>query len=272
MNQQAISNLLDTELYRSGDSDYMVSLARGLHVIQVFCDGERSRLTIADITRASGLSRTVVSRCLYTLQELGFVGREGRVYYLLPKVLRLGYGYVSTASLPALAQPLLDSLTAETGLASAVIVLDNAEALYVATSRPSSVRNAITINTTIGHRRPAYVTSSGMVLLASLSRSDLDAYFARLDEDEIVQISSRTETEVRALIEGAVKDGYIISELPFATTMRGLAVPVRNVVNHVVAALVIAIFDTKSSDDDLVQQYLPKLNKLAKGLTDKLID
>ena len=272
MNQQAISNLLDTELYRSGDSDYMVSLARGLHVIQVFCDGERSRLTIADITRASGLSRTVVSRCLYTLQELGFVGREGRVYYLLPKVLRLGYGYVSTASLPALAQPLLDSLTAETGLASAVIVLDNAEALYVATSRPSSVRNAITINTTIGHRRPAYVTSSGMVLLASLSRSDLDAYFARLDEDEIVQISSRTETEVRALIEGAVKDGYIISELPFATTMRGLAVPVRNVVNHVVAALVIAIFDTKSSDDELAQQYLPKLNKLAKGLTDKLID
>ena len=118
----------------------MVSLARGLHVIQAFCDGERSRLTIADITRASGLSRTVVSRCLYTLQELGFVGREGRVYYLLPKVLRLGYGYVSTASLPALAQPLLDSLTAETGSASAITVFDNTEALYVATSRPSSVR------------------------------------------------------------------------------------------------------------------------------------
>ena len=272
MNQQAISNLLDKEIYRSGDSDYMVSLARGLHVIQVFCDGERSRLTIADIARASGLSRTVVSRCLYTLQELGFVGREGRVYYLLPKVLRLGYGYVSTASLPALAQPLVDTLTAETGFASAVSVFDNAEVLYVATSRPLSVRNAITINTTIGHRRPAYVTSSGMLLLANLSRSDLDAYFARLDENEIVQISSRTETQVRALIEGAGEDGYIISELPFATSMRGLAVPVRNVVDRVVAALVVAIFDTKSSDAALAQHYLPKLNKLAKGLADKLID
>jgi len=272
VNQQTTSNLLDTELYRSGDSNYMVSLARGLHVIQAFCDGERSRLTIADITRASGLSRTVISRCLYTLQELGFVGREGHVYYLLPKVLRLGYGYVSTASLPALAQPLLDSLTAETGLASAVIVLDNDEALYVATSRPSSVRNAITINTTIGHRRPACVTSSGMLLLANLNPADLNTYFSRLDEDEIVQITSRTETEVRALIERAATDGYIISELPFATSMRGLAVPVRNVVDHVVAALVIAIFDTKSSDDDLAQQYLPKLNKLAKGLTDQLID
>jgi hypothetical protein len=35
---------------------------------------------------------------------------------------------------------------------------------------------------------------------------------------------------------------------------------------------VIAIFDTKSSDVDMARQYLPKLNKLAKGLADKLID
>ena len=145
MNQQAMSNLLDAEIFRSGDGDYMVSLARGLHVIQVFCNGGRSQLTIADITRNSMLSRTVVSRCLYTLQELGFVGRDGRQFFLLPKVLRLGYGYVSNASLPALAQPLLDSLTAETESASAVVVLDYDEVLYVATSRPSSVRNAVTM-------------------------------------------------------------------------------------------------------------------------------
>ena len=102
MNQSALKQSVVHEIFRSGDSDYMVSLARGLHVIQVFCDDGRGQLTIAEINRISGLSRTVVSRCLYTLQELGFVGRDGRNFFLLPKVLKLGYGYVAAADLQCL--------------------------------------------------------------------------------------------------------------------------------------------------------------------------
>lgn len=272
VNRRAIASPLDNELFRSGDSDYMVSLARGLHVIQVFCEGDRSRLTIAEITRIAGLSRTVVSRCLYTLQELGFVGRDGRHYYLLPKILKLGYGYVSTASLPALAQPLLDSLTSETESASAVVVLDQHEVLYVATSRPLSVRNAVTINTTIGHRRPAYVATSGLLLLANLSEADFEKYLAELDQDEVYRNSLQTAAAIREQVACARRNGYLITKLPFATSMRGLAVPIRNVVGHVVAALVVAIFDADSDDAQLKEVLLPKLSKLAKGLEDKLID
>ena len=270
--RQNVTGVLDRQIFRSGDSDYMVSLARGLHVIQVFCDGDRSRLTIAEISRRSGLSRTVVSRCLYTLKELGFVGRDGRSFFLLPKVLKLGYGYVSTASLPALSQPLLDRLTSETGTASAAVVLDNNEALYVATSRPSSVRNAVTINTTIGHRRPAFSAASGILLLANLSPAERDAYFEQLDHDEVRRVCGHSPDEIRALVARAGNDDYVFAELPFASSMLGLAVPVRNVVGHVLAALVVAIFDTGESRDALARQYLPRLRRLSKGLSDQLID
>ncbi len=78
----------DNTLFRAGDPDFMTSLARGLHVIRAFTGFDR-RLTIADVSRAAGLTRAVVRRCLYTLRELGYAGTDGRTFFLQPKVLNL---------------------------------------------------------------------------------------------------------------------------------------------------------------------------------------
>src|SRR5882724_3782989 len=79
----------DNALFRTGDADFMTSLARGLHVIRAFAGVDR-RLTIADVSRATGLTRAVVRRCLYTLRELGYAGTDGRDYFLQPRILNLG--------------------------------------------------------------------------------------------------------------------------------------------------------------------------------------
>ena len=273
MNQAAFRKSLVDEIYRSGDSDYMVSLARGLHVIQVFCEDGRGPLTIADITRISGLSRTVVSRCLYTLQELGFVGREGRKFFLLPKVLKLGYGYVAAAGLPTLAQPILNKLTAATYSATAVVVLENDDVLYVAKASPPSGRNIVSISVNIGHRRPAFVTASGLVLLSSLSHAEFDDYLDRVDSVSVEGSSGRASSvEIAQQVEKARQDDYAITGLVFAASVRAVSVPVRNVVGNVVAAMVLAIYDEQSSDDELLRRYLPMLQVSAQGLSDKLIE
>jgi IclR family pca regulon transcriptional regulator len=82
-------------LFHSGDPDFMTSLARGLAVIRVFDDMGRRRLTIADVGRLTGLSRGVARRCLHTLQLLGYVASEGRLFFLQPKVLTLSYAYAN---------------------------------------------------------------------------------------------------------------------------------------------------------------------------------
>lgn len=272
MNQLANKKSLADEIFRTGDSDYMVSLARGLHVIQVFCEDGRARLTIADVTRLSGLSRTVVSRCLYTLQELGFVGREGRCFFLLPKVLKLGYGYVSTASLPSLAQPLLDQLTEATDSASAVVVLDGPDVLYVAKASPPSYRNIVSMTVSIGHRRPAYVTASGLVLLANLAKPDLDAYFGTLDDQEVRQTVNRDIVDVRSDVAAARINGYALTKLIFSTSMRALSVPVYNVVGNVVAAMVLAVYDETNTDKEVLVRNLPRLRKAARSLSENLVE
>ena len=250
----------------------MVSLARGLHVIQVFCEDGRARLTIAEVTRLSGLSRTVVSRCLYTLQELGFVGREGRKFFLLPKVLKLGYGYVSTASLPSLAQPILDRLTAATDSASAVVVLDGPDVLYVAKASPPSYRNIVSMTVNIGHRRPAYVTASGLVLLADLAKPDLEAYFESFDAKEARRTANRDVAEIAADVAAARINGYAITKLIFSTSMRALSVPVYNVVGNVVAAMVLAVYDEKNTDQEVVARHLPRLRRAARSLSGDLVE
>jgi IclR family pca regulon transcriptional regulator len=272
MNQLAANKSLVDEIFRTGDSDYMVSLARGLHVIQVFCEDGRARLTIADVTRLSGLSRTVVSRCLYTLQELGFVGREGRYFFLLPKVLKLGYGYVSTASLPTLAQPILDRLTDATDSASAVVVLDGPDVLYIAKASPPSYRNIVSMTVNIGHRRPTYVTASGLVLLADLNRPDLEAYFGSLDAEEVRRMTNRDIADIEADVAAARINGYALTKLIFSASMRALSVPVCNVVGNVAAAMVLAVYDENSTDQEIVARHLPRLRKAARSLSEDLVE
>jgi IclR family pca regulon transcriptional regulator len=264
---------LADEIYRSGDSDYMVSLARGLHVIQVFCDDGRGQLTIADITRISGLPRTVVSRCLYTLQELGFIGRDGRNFFLLPKVLKLGYGYVAAAGLPTLAQSILNKLTEETQSATAVVVLDNDDVLYVAKSSPPSTRSIVTMTLNIGHRRPAFVTASGLVLLANLPQAEFSEYLQRIRDSDTDDHSSRSSiAEISQHVDKSRQDGHALSGLVFAASMRAIAVPVRNVVGKVAAAMVVAVYDEQSSDEDLLRRYLPLIKDAALSLGDKLVE
>src|SRR6187431_3728172 len=95
-----------------GDPDFMLSLARGLSVIRAFGDG-RARLSIADVARATGLSRAAARRCLYTLSTLGYATAAAGGFELTPTVLTLGYSYLSSASLARVAQPILERVSAD---------------------------------------------------------------------------------------------------------------------------------------------------------------
>src|ERR1700761_920702 len=121
----------ENALFRAGDPDFMTSLARGLHVIRAFEAIDR-RMTIADVSRATGLTRAVVRRCLYTLKELGYAGTDGRLYFLQPQVLSLGRAYLSTAPVHVAAQPILEDLSEALGEASSVAVLEAGVIVLVA--------------------------------------------------------------------------------------------------------------------------------------------
>src|SRR5690606_23451505 len=76
------------------DADFVQSLARGLAVICAF-DRHSAELTLSEVATATGVTRATARRFLLTLARLGYVRTDGRYFSLTPRVLELGYAYLS---------------------------------------------------------------------------------------------------------------------------------------------------------------------------------
>ncbi len=103
--------------------DYIQSLDRGLQVLRAF-NRERPRCTLSEIAAQIGLSRAVARRSLLTLQHLGYVAAQGRHFFLTPRVLDLGYSYLSSLDLTELAHEAMEQLSQRVGESCSMAVLD----------------------------------------------------------------------------------------------------------------------------------------------------
>src|SRR3954469_18910081 len=171
---------------------FVQSLERGLAVIRAF-DEHNVELTLSDVARATGLARAAARRFLLTLADLGYVRTDGRWFALSPRILDLGYAYLSSLSLPEVAEPHLERLVAEVHESASVAVLDGEDVVYVARVATSRIMR-VTIN--IGTRFPAYCASMGRVLLAWMPPDELDAYLGRV---ELRRLTPKTVTSPAVL-------------------------------------------------------------------------
>jgi IclR family pca regulon transcriptional regulator len=253
-------------LFRAGDPDFMTSLARGLHVIRAFAGVDR-RLTIADVSRATGLTRAVVRRCLYTLRELGYAGSDGRAFYLQPRVLSLGYAYLSTAPLAIAAQPILQELSERIGEATTVAVLDEGVVVYVARA---STQRIMSVTLGVGSRLQAYCTALGRVLLASLPPAQAAT---ALDAEARIAHTRFTVTSLERLLEILAEvraEGFALNDQELEIGLRSIAVPVRNVVGVTVAAMNVSAQASRLSRRELIDTALPPLRAAAERLGGQL--
>lgn len=235
--------------------EYVQSLARGLSVIRAF-DADHPTLTLSDAARATGLTRAAARRFLLTLVELGYVRTDGRQFSLSPRVLELGYAYLSSMSLPEVAQPHLERLVAEVHESASVAVLDDEDVVYVARVATSRIMR-VTIN--IGTRFPAHPTSMGRVLLAWLPADQLDAYIA---EAELRRHTSRTVTSpivLRAELDRVRTQGWAMVDQELEEGLRSIAAPIRDGSGQVVAAINVSTHASRTTVDAARRDLLPSL-------------
>ncbi len=250
----------------TGDPSFMTSLARGLAVVRAFSD-QRRTLTIAQISHKTGIPRAAVRRCLHTLKLLGYADSEANNYSLKPKVLTLGYSYLSSTPLAVSAQPCLDHISRTLHESCSLAVLDGNDVLYIARSSTSRIMS-VALN--VGSRLPAYCTSLGRVMLASLPQEDLQAYFATV---ELRAYTDRTIVSGKRLQEILVDirlAEYAILEEELEVGLRSIAVPVRGASGTVVAALNVGAQATRVTSRQMEEEFLPVLHKGAQELASLL--
>jgi IclR family pca regulon transcriptional regulator len=251
------------EIEAMTDPSFMTSLARGLAVVRAFSDQRRS-LTIAQISHKTGIPRAAVRRCLYTLKRLGYADSEANNFFLKPKILSLGYSYLSSTPLTVSAQPCLNGISRALNESCSLAVLDNEEVLYVARSATSRVMS-IALNT--GSRLPAYCTSLGRVLLASLPEEAIQRYF---DTVKLRAYTERTVVSVarlREILSEVRVSGYSVVEEELEVGLRSIAVPVRGASGIVHAALNVGAQATRVSTRQMEEEFLPALLKGAQELS-----
>jgi IclR family transcriptional regulator, pca regulon regulatory protein len=221
------------------NGDQMGGFAKGLAVIEAYGRG-RASLTIAEVAKLSSLDRASARRCLLTLVKRGYATTDGRYFELTPRILRLGHAYLA-ASLPTLIQPTLDNLASTLRESCSSAVLDGTEIVYIARA---ARHRLIGVGLHAGSRLPAYCTAMGRVLLAALPPDDSRAL---LMQSERHPLTERTLTDVGHLVGELARvraDGYSIVDQEVEIGNMSIAVPVRNISNRTVAAIVVAAHAT----------------------------
>ena len=236
------------------ESHYVQSLARGLSVITAF-GPETPELSLSDVARATGLTRAAARRFLLTLVDLGHVRQDGKLFRLTPRVLTLGYAYLSSLSLPGIAEPHLERLVREVHESSSMSVLDGHDIVYVARvpdladhdrrdQRGHPVPGVRHLDGTGAAGRPRRRGPRGAPRRRSTSSSSPSTRSAPR------ATCARGSGETRA-------QGYALVDQELEHGLRSIAAPVRNRHGNVVAAVNVSSHVSRVTRDQARDELLP---------------
>ncbi len=248
------------------NSDFVQSLDRGLAVIRAF-GVDRERLSLSEVARATGLTRAATRRFLLTLVQLGYVRSDGREFSLRPRVLELGYAYLSGLALPEIAAPHLEELVAKVRESSSISVLDGDHIVYVARV---PTKRIMTVAISVGTRFPAYATSMGRVLLAAMSAENLELYLARANLDALTGRTVTDREELRAVIRDVARQGYALVDQELEEGLRAIALPIRGKGGAVTAAINLSAHASRVTMTAMRTDLLPALQETARRIEEDL--
>lgn len=248
-----------------GDS-YVQSFARGLQVIRSF-SAQSPRQTLTEVAGRTSLTRSGARRILLTLQTLGYVESDGKLFRLTPRILDLGFAYLSSLPIWNLAEPVMESLVEQVKESCSAAVLDGTDIVYVLRVPTHKI---FSISLGVGSRLPAYCTSLGRVLLADLPETRL---MEILEASERTARTRYTVTDVKDLvskISQVRKQGWSLVNQELEEGLISMAAPITDRAGQTVAALNISGQANRTSAKVMQETILPHLLAAAQSISRKL--
>jgi len=246
--------------------EYVQGLERGLAVIRSFSP-ETPSLTIARVAERTGLTRAAARRYLKTLEALGYVIQDDDRFSLTPRLLDLGFTYLSTLGVTSVVQPFMEQVTNALHESCSVSVLDNHDVVYIARRAANRI---MSINLAVGSRLPAHATSMGKVLLAHLPTSELEHYLEAVVREPLTENTIVDDQALRAVLEEVRENGWAVADEESELGVRSAAAPLMGRDGEVRAAINVSAHAARVSLDQLQRDYLPVLLEAAYGISKAL--
>lgn len=248
------------------EADFVQSLARGLLVVRSF-DAEHPRQTLSEVAARTGLTRATARRLLLTLTDLGYTTMDGREFSLGPGVLSLGYAYLSTLSVRAIAQPFLESLSEQVDESTSMSVLDGTDVVYIARV---PTKRIFSVDLDIGSRLPAYATSMGRVLLGGMTDEEVDEILAESDLGALTEKTITDPKRLKAEFAKANRQGWYVLDEELELGLRSIAAPVAGRNGRPVAAVNVSTAVARTSMEEIESSIIPHLLDVSRSISQAL--
>lgn len=242
---------------------YVQSFARGLEVIRSF-SAAAPQQTLSGVAARSGLSRAGARRILLTLEALGYVNSDGKLFSLTPRILDLGFAYLSSMPIWNLAEPAMQGLALQVQESCSAAVLDGHDIVYVLRV---STHKIMSISLGVGSRLPAYCTSMGRMLLSALPDDALLAHLTRADLSPRTRYTVTDPGELAAKIVQVRRQGWSLVNQELEEGMVSMAAPIINRTGQITAALNISGQANRTTTEIMQQTMLPPLLAAAQSVS-----
>lgn len=197
-------------------------------ILEALADEEG--VTITELTRRTGLSKSTVYRHLVTLTDMGYVIERDGEYYIGFRLLEISEQSRNRKAGYAVAKRKVFELGQETDERATFIVEENYEGIYVH-------RYGNLSETMIGERRPLHALASGKVILAEWSDEDVADFVAAKGLEPYTDETIIDPDALSAELDRVRERGYAVNEEEYMNGLCGVAVPVYTPDDELLGAL-----------------------------------
>lgn len=239
------------------------TLARGLRVLSVIASAGKP-VGLSELTALTGFSKPTVHRLARALVDLGYLEQApppSSHYSLRPKVLELGYNYLSGLQVRELARPLMRSLSEQFGENVTLSMLDGSDVVYV--ERLEARPTGLFFKTSVGSRMPAYCSSMGKAILAWLPEAHRAKVIDGCTFRRYTEFTIADKEALEAELKLTRQRGYAVNDQEMELGVRSVGAPIFGSTGLPIGALNVSVPSVRLPRKTLEDDIAPVLVKCA---------
>jgi DNA-binding IclR family transcriptional regulator len=180
---------------------------------------------VSELAEHLGIAKSTAHRHLTTLEQSGYLVREGNAYNIGLKFLQLGEYSRHTRPGYNLTKRIVDEIAQETEERSVFMVEEHGEAVYL--YRGIGPR-AVTTDSTVGTRRPIHTIAGGKAILSRLPEERVEAIIDKLGLDALTQSTITSRERLYEELDAIREQGVAYNRAEAIEGLNAVAVPVTN--------------------------------------------
>jgi DNA-binding IclR family transcriptional regulator len=244
-------------------------VCHALQLFEVFRTADKEEFGVTELSSILNLHKNNIFRLLATLSSCGYIEQNPQTenYRLGIGIFNLGQKFIQKLGVLNLARPFMKKITADIGESAYIGILREGNAVYLGMS---DCTLPVRVASRVGKDVPAYTTAIGKIHLAYVADAELEAIYP---DNRLKKFTANTIVSVgelkRQLKEIAAND-YAIDNEEFEIGVRCIAVPIKDYLGVPVAALSVSGPIRRMSDERLMNEILPVVQKFSREISKRL--